>query len=257
MKINIKKLLLENQDDYLFNLLNIDNFNKDISPLRYFYNHIKKNYKKLPGDIFEFGCYKGRTLFAIALLLQKLKSKKKIYAFDSFKGFPKNIYSKEDSFDFFKKNDELKFKHAVVKKIRKFNTRIKINNKNISSSEDFSFNSKKDLIKKIKFLGLKNIILIEGSFEKTLPVFLKKYKKKIFSANLDCDLYRSYKVVLEAIYPKLINKGYIHLDEYYSLKFPGCKIAVDEFCKNNHLKIKKNKNYKWEFKRYYLEKKPV
>ena len=255
MKIDIQKLLLENHDDYLFNLLNIDNFNKQTSHLRYFYSHIKKNHKKLPGNIFEFGCYKGRTLLAIALLLKKLKSKKIVYAFDSFKGFPKNIYSKKDSFDSFKRNKEIKFKHDVVKKIRKFNAGIDVSKKNISSSEDFRFNSKKDLLKKIRLLGLKNIKLIEGSFEKTLPQFLKKYNNQIFSANLDCDLYKSYKVVLESIYPKLIKKGYIHLDEYYSLKFPGCKIAVDEFCKYHHIKVKKNKNFKWEFKRYYLEKK--
>lgn len=254
MKINIQKLLLQKQDDYLFNLLNIDNFNKQTSHLRYFYSHIKSNYKKLPGDIFEFGCYRGRSLLAIALLLKKLKSNKIVYAFDTFRGFPNNIYSEQDSFDFFKENREIQFKHEVVKKIRKFNIGIDVNKKNISRSEDFRFNSKKDLLKKIRFLGLKNIKLIEGSFENTLPKFLKKYKNKIFSVNMDCDLYKSYKVVLESIYPKLIKKGYVHLDEYYSLKFPGCKIAVDEFCNHHDIKVKKNKNFRWEFKRYYLEK---
>ncbi len=253
MKVNIPKLLTTKEDDYLFNLLNIDNFNKNTSHLRYFYKHLVKYEKKLPGNIFEFGCYKGRTLLAIALLLKKLNSKKIVYAFDSFKGFPS--YSEYESFNLLKYRKDVFFKHNVAKKIRKFNLGLEINKKNISSSYDFSLNTKKNLLKKIKFLNLKNIIIVEGNFENTIPKFIKNYNKDIFSVKLDSDLYHSYNIVLTNIYPKLVSKGYIHLDEYYSIKFPGCKISVDKFCKNKKIKIKKNKNYKWEFERYYIQKK--
>ena len=84
---------------------------------------------------------------------------------------------------------------------------------------------------------------------------MKSYDKSIFSVNLDSDLYDSYKVVLENIYSKIVKNGYLHLDEYYSIKFPGCKIAVDEFCKKKNIKVKRNKNYDWEFERYYIQKK--
>ena len=253
MIINIPKLLNVKKDDYLFNLLNIDNFNKNTSHLRYFYRHLIKYDKKIKGNIFEFGCYKGRTLLAIALLLKKIKSKKIIYAFDNFKGFPS--YSKYESFKFLKYRKDVFFKHNVAKKIRKFNLGLDINKKNISSSNDFSLNSKKDLIKKIKFLNLKNIIIVEGNFEKTVPRFMKDYDKPIFSVNLDSDLHDSYNLVLENVYPKIVSKGYLHLDEYYSIKFPGCKIAVDKFCKKRKIKVKKNKNYEWEFERYFIQKK--
>jgi len=43
-----------------------------------------------------------------------------------------------------------------------------------------------------------------------------------------------------------IYERYVHLDEYYSLKFPGCKIVVDEFCSLNRVKIRKNKNYTFD-----------
>ena len=253
MIINIPKLLNVKKDDYLFNLLNIDNFNKNTSHLRYFYRHLIKYDKKIKGNIFEFGCYKGRSLLAIALLLKKIKSKKIVYAFDSFKGFPG--YSKYESFKFLKYNKDVFFKHNVSKKIRKFNLGLDIDKKNISSSNNFSLNSKKDLIKKIKFLNLKNIIIVQGDFKKTVPRFMKSYDKSIFSVNLDSDLYDSYKVVLENIYSKIVKNGYLHLDEYYSIKFPGCKIAVDEFCKKKNIKVKRNKNYDWEFERYYIQKK--
>ena len=53
-------------------------------------------------------------------------------------------------------------------------------------------------------------------------------------------------------FKNLVNGGFIHLDEYYSLKYPGPKIAVDEFL-SKVLKQKKQPN---EFKRYYLTKAP-
>ena len=249
-----KKILhsfINKPDDYIFNILEIDNFNKETSSLRNFYKHIIKYDKKVKGDIFEFGCYKGRSLLAIALLLKKIKSKKIIYAFDSFKGFPS--YTDEDTFKKLNYRKDVFQKHQISKKIREYLIQSKVNKKNISSSLDFSINSKLILEKKKKFLRLDNIKIIQGNFETTVPKFFSKYNKKIFAINLDCDLYLSYKVVLENIFPFLVKNTYVHLDEYYSIKFPGAKTAVDEFCKKNNLKVKKNRNYKWEFERYYLK----
>ena len=83
-------------------------------------------------------------------------------------------------------------------------------------------------------------------------LFFKK-NFKVFAANIDCDLYKSYKIVLENLCSRLSGGGYVHLDEYYSIKFPGGYIATNDFIKNNiNFKIIKNKTYKWEFNRYYL-----
>ncbi len=51
--------------------------------------------------------------------------------------------------------------------------------------------------------------------------------------------------------------GYVHLDEYYSIKFPGARIACEEFLSSNdtNLSLKKNDTPKEEFERWYLEKK--
>ena len=43
-------------------------------------------------------------------------------------------------------------------------------------------------------------------------------------------------------------KGYIHLDEYFSLKFAGPKIATDDFLAKNRIKIKKNTTRKKNLK---------
>ena len=46
---------------------------------------------------------------------------------------------------------------------------------------------------------------------------------------LDCDLYDGYMETLQYGWDKLIPGGIVFLDEYYSLKFPGARIAVNEF----------------------------
>ena len=52
---------------------------------------------------------------------------------------------------------------------------------------------------------------------------------KVMSAVIDCDLYKSYQDSLNFIWPKLSEGGFIHLDEYYSLKYPGARRATLEF----------------------------
>ena len=42
----------------------------------------------LPGDIVECGVWKGRSLSAIALLLEELGSARQVHGFDSFEGLP-------------------------------------------------------------------------------------------------------------------------------------------------------------------------
>ena len=57
---------------------------------------------------------------------------------------------------------------------------------------------------------------------------------------------------IEHIIKRLAKKGFIHLDEYYSLKFPGAKIATDTVLKKNKIKLRFYKRNSHEFKRYYL-----
>ena len=243
--------------EYTFNILNIDNYNLNNSSLRFWYNHCKKNYNKIDGDLIELGVFNGKSLLSIALLLKSLKSKKKIYGFDSFSGFTN--FSKQDHINNFSNQKyfdvNIYQEHKKYLKLKKTISKKKINVKNISTSESFSNVNLNLLKKKIKLLKLNNIVLIKGEIEKTLPNFFKKNKnKKIFSCNLDLDLYLGYKISLPLIYKNLDNKGIIHLDEYFSLKFPGPKIATDNFLKKFRAKIKREPTRKNEFPRYFLEK---
>jgi predicted O-methyltransferase YrrM len=103
--------------------------------------------------------------------------------------------------------------------------------KNISTSMDFSATSLEIVQSKIKYFALQDTIeLIIGDFTKKLQ---KKLSNKTFSLVLiDSDLYESYAKILPVVWNKLTPGGYIYLDEYYSLKFPGPRIAVDSFVKN-------------------------
>ena len=126
---------------------------------------------------------------------------------------------------------------------------------NISSSGDFSNNSYDDLIKKIDFLKLDNIKLVKGEFKKTMIENPKNNPQRFCAALIDCDLYDGYKVSLPFIYNRLNRGGYIYLDEYYSLKFPGAKIACDEFFKNKSEKPEMHTRYDGEFERWGVVKK--
>ena len=87
-------------------MLGVEGVHKQtISQYRFWNEHIKKNAFKNDGDIFEFGVYSGNSLITAALILKELNSKKKIYGFDTFRGFPS--LSKFDDLNQFKKKQIL------------------------------------------------------------------------------------------------------------------------------------------------------
>ena len=140
----------------------------------------------------------------------------------------------------------LKFRSLILnKKIKKLNPQ------NISNSSNFSSVNYKMLKKKINLLKLDNIVLIKGNFNLTMK---KTFSKKIFSVLIDADLYKSYKTVFNFTWNKIEKNGIIYLDEYYSLKFPGAKIATDEICKEFDIKVEKFNQINGDFERWYMKK---
>lgn len=217
--------------DWEFNVLGIDNYRHSHS-LQSYYDFIQKNHDQLAGDICEVGVYRGSSLLATAMLLKELNSDKIVWGFDSFEGFPG--YHPKDNLE----NFQVLFNEGKISKehyedylrnieFKSFMNQSNVNVKNISSSGDFSENSLNELERKIAYLELDNIKLVKGDFASTMVN--KKQTKTFFAALIDCDLYEGYNVSLPYVYDRLCKGGYIHLDEYYSLKFPGAKIATDEF----------------------------
>jgi hypothetical protein len=219
---------------YEFNVLGVYDYHKS-GKLFDYYEWIRVNHHRFDGDILEAGVFRGKSLIATGLLLNDLGSSKKVYGFDSFSGFPP-IYSEEDKLKNFeilhaegRITDDHLLQHINLVRHRRFLKGLDIDEKNISSSESFQDTSIEGLKRKIDYLNLKNRIeLVEGDFSDTM-VREQANPLKISAALLDCDLYKSYQDSLNFIWPRLEVGGIIFLDEYFSLKFPGARIATDDF----------------------------
>lgn len=259
---SLLNLVINNSDnkssDFIFNILKIENFNKNSnSRLRFWFDFVRENFNKIEGDIFEFGVFRGASLISMAILLKKIGSNKKVYGFDSFEGFPR--FHEFDKIEVFNKNPEL-FSELQIKNFKILNelekqmSKISISDNSFASN--FTQTSYNDLLKKIEILELDNIELVKGDFKDSIPDFFESHKNRIFSINIDCDLYEGYKLVFENCWSKLNYGAYVHLDEYFSLRYPGAKIATDQFIKNrNDVLLKNNKNNFGEFERWGLIKK--
>ena len=117
-------------------------------------------------------------------------------------------------------------------------------------------NSIQELNRKINYLGLDNIKLIKGDFKNTMSKANFQIENVSFFASLiDCDLYEGYKVSLPFVFQKLNKDGFVFLDEYYSLKFPGARIASDEFFQKRKEKPFKCEQIPGDFERWGVIKK--
>ena len=163
--------------------------------------------EKLAGNFVECGVWNGGSA-AIMSYVVRNNNERNIWLFDSWEGHPQP--SKYD----------LRFKDNFL----------------AYKGMDLGYKEKVEhlLFKKIKLNSTK-IHLVKGWFSKTLPAY-KKDLDKISLLHLDCDLYESIKFCLEELWDKVIDGGFVIIDDYEWWK--GCKKAVDEFIKQNNLKIK-------------------
>jgi len=249
---------MELKDDWEFNVLGIYNYRKP-GPLSHYIQFIIENHEFVEGDIVEAGVFNGRSLLSIGLLLKEQSSPKQVYGYDTFAGFP-NIFNINDDFSKFEElfsDDRISKIH--LEKIRKnidyrsLDLPNAVSPDNISLSGNFSNNSISTLQKKIDFLGLDNVHLVPGHFHDTMTDSNAK-TNTIMATLLDCDLYQSYIDSLPFIWKRLSKGGYIYLDEYYSLKFPGARIATDEFFSDKRDKPQQHEVELGDFERWYVRK---
>ncbi|MCH1966138.1 TylF/MycF/NovP-related O-methyltransferase [Paraclostridium sordellii] len=170
-------------------------------------------YKKIvniPGEVLEFGVYKGASIIRFATYRELLENtySRKIIGFDIFGEFPKT-----DNYD---------------------------DNKFIQRFEEQGGNgiSKEALEDFIKHKNINNIELIKGNVFDTLDEFLEKNKQiKISLLHLDLDVYKPTKFILEKLYERMVPGGIIVFDDYGTVK--GATDAIDEFLKEKNKKIEK------------------
>ena len=156
----------------------------------------------VPGDIVEFGCYKGDTsILLVRQLNQFLKEHpsaagKTIYLYDSFAGLPAKTTEDSSSIgDNFSTGSLLASKAELVRRFKKANLSL-------------------PKIKKAWFADLDPTT--------DLP-------PQISFAFLDGDYYASIKLSLKLVYPKLSSGAIVLVHDYRSEALPGVARAVDEF----------------------------
>lgn len=162
------------------------------------------NDKKIEGDFVEAGVWRGGSLIILKKLIEKYKLNKKIYGYDTFEGMP------EPSEVDVKWNNISAAHKAKIKK------------------DDWCKCSIEDVKKNILTVlnDLKDINLIKGLVEETLLVE-SNLPKKISLLRLDTNFYKSTKVELEILFPRLSKGAILIIDDYGNWK--GAKKAVDEF----------------------------
>jgi hypothetical protein len=223
-------------EDWEFNVIGIYNIRKT-GHFKPMFDYIKKHANEVEGDIVDVGVFRGFTTLGFAIFLKEIGSDKKVYGYDSFKGFPPNYNSKDDfaryeecfndgqiSQEYW---DEVRYYWETMKFLRQGQ---ELNHFNVSTSSDFSNTSKEMLEAKIERLGLDNIVLIDGYFSETMGkvLALTKLWPLIWIV-----IYMMVMDTFNFIWDRLSPKAYVWVDEYYSLKFPGARIATDEFWQTN------------------------
>jgi len=249
------------KEDWEFNILGAYNYRQP-GRLKYYFDYVMDNDKYVPGDILEAGVFRGSSLIGMGLLLKELGSNKIIYGYDTWKGFPPIYHKMDDQGQWEKLYEEGKItsehRNKIMKNKRHRSFSLGISQKdlsvrNVSLSGEFTSCSRGEVQAKLDYLGLDNVKLIQGPFSETMNAEKTPFQK-LMAAIIDADLYMSYKVSLPFIWRYLSRGGYIWLDEYYSLKFPGARIAADKFFADKKDKPQMHKMIDGDFERWYVRR---
>ena len=214
------------------NVLQVYPLDEDYNPYKFWYDFLRYKLDDVPGDIVEVGVYRGRTLCTTAYICSGLENPRIVVGFDSFSGFPNTSHPKDspDLFHQLLRDGSITSDHYQQLLLNLELSSVvgrSLTTGGLSSSGNFSATSQELVESKLKFLGLSNYQLVDGDVATTMvPENLPDRISAIF---LDADLYEPYYFTLKNAWSRLSVGGIIFLDEYFSLKFPGPRIAVNEF----------------------------
>ena len=169
-----------------------------------------------PPSILELGVFRGGTTICFAKFLKMIDSKRKLFACDTFSGFPyDDIIGRE--------------------KVSKDNSSNEMYDRSKLGLEKTNY----DYVKmKYKRFEVENYVeVIEGRFEDTL--YQKLADKKFSFVFSDSDLYKSTLFSLEFLKTRMCKEGIIAFHNYGKSEFGtwGETNAVDEFCQKNKMKL--------------------
>lgn len=173
--------------------------------------YIVKN--KIPGDFVECGVWKGGSCMLMAMALELFGDKeRKIYLYDTYEGMPKPTEEDIISWNGRSVLDKWEEDRSGVKdNFGSWAVGLEDVKNNI-----FTANYPED-----------NFIFIPGDVAVTLE---KNKPENIALLRLDTDWYASTVIELETLYPLLIERGILIIDDYGH--FDGARKAVDEYFQN-------------------------
>jgi hypothetical protein len=166
----------------------------------------------VPGDIAEFGVFRGLGLFTWANLLESYcigDRTKIVYGFDNWQGFtelsPQDAAPLADAGKTVGGFNPAQYRQEVLDAIEIFDAD--------------------------RFIPFKaRIKLVDGDIEKSVVKFAADNPGVRFSLiHLDCDLYKPTRAVLQTLWNKVTRGGVVIFDEYAIADWPGETAAVDEF----------------------------
>ena len=181
---------------------------------RYLYIYdVFKEITDIPGDIAEFGSWKGSNVVFLAKLLSIFQpdSNKKVHCFEGFEGL--KTFHEEDG-----DQDGLDGKYK---------------------------GNYEELLDVIRLYQLDRKLLIhKGLIQNTVPAFVEDNPESKFSfLYFDADLYEPAKIMLDNFAQRLSVGGVILFDEWNTPEWPGETKAVAEF-------LDVNDNFEMEYPKY-------
>ena len=152
------------------------------------------------GAFVEAGIWRGGACIYARAIMDYLGIKEPVIACDSFVGLPPPKW-KQDEGD----------QHYLIRELAVSEHTVREN---------------------IRYFVLEgNIELVPGFFEETMPM-LKDKLGNISVLRVDGDLYGSTMEVLENLYDKVSDRGFVIVDDY---ALPGAKMAIDDFRKSRNI----------------------
>ncbi len=154
----------------------------------------------MPGDIIEFGSFRGGPAVFLAYVARELGIKGSIYALDTFEGIP----------------------HVD-------------SNLDLHACHDFKETSFEMVAQIVRKLKLDNLILIKGEFKNTFPQICSSLNP-LSLAHVDAITYSSVKYAIDAVMPYLHRKGgYLIVDDVLCSACIGTLQAVEEMVQKYNL----------------------
>jgi len=175
---------------------------------------------KLPGDFVECGVWRGGSAMLIALTLLEMKeSSRRIYLYDTFEGMPKPT-----THDYILTNGTVAESQMREEGKKAYNTWL------FSPLSEVRTNMIATGYPKDK------LFFVKGKVEDTIP---RTVPSSIALLRLDTDWYESTRHELFHLYPLLVEKGVLLIDDYGY--WAGQRKAINEYFAANNITILLNR----------------